>query len=187
MSLAKLWEKEVGLRQQGSWPLDSAKLQAPCIVRNPVGGFRLFYTAVGPEKPYPTCQGYLLSAVSNEGLVFRPEPGIRLAPRLDLANMCLRILAPTLTRCGDDRWRMYFEARGRADRPVAICSAVSSDMQEWELEEGIRLQHPNGLGGPRFLPLPDGRGRLYCCGTDSSADSHLPKGFVSAITNDGQP
>ena len=80
---------------------------------------------------------------------------------------------------------MYFEARGRADRPVVICSAVSSDMLEWELEDGIRLQHPNGLGGPRYLPLPDGRGRLYCCGTDSSADAQFPKGVISAITSDG--
>ena len=185
MSLAKQWEKEPGPRLEGSRPLDSAKLQAPCIVHNPAGGFRLFYTAVGPEKPYPTCQGYLLSALSDDGLVFRSEPGIRLAPRADLAHMSLRILAPSLTRCGEDRWRMYFEARGRADRPVVICSAVSSDMLEWELEEGIRLQHPNGLGGPRYLPLPDGRGRLYCCGTDSSTEARLPKGVVSAITSDG--
>ena len=185
MSLAKQWVKEPGARVEGSRPLDSAKLQAPCIARDPEGGFRLFYTAVGPEKPYPTCQGYLLSAFSEDGLVFHPEPGIRLAPRADLEHMSLRILAPSLTWCGDGCWRLYFEARGRADRPVVICSALSSDMLEWELEEGIRLQHPNGLGGPRYLPLPEGGGRLYCCGIDSSTGARLPKGVVSAITSDG--
>ena len=75
------WQKEAGPRVEGSHPLDSAKVQAPCIVRNPSGDFRLFYTAVGPAKPYPACQGYILSAVSDDGLVFRKERGIRLAPQ----------------------------------------------------------------------------------------------------------
>ena len=75
------WTKEPGSRLEGSRDLDSAKLQAPCIVAVPSGGFRLFYTAVGPGRPYPACQGYILSAVSADGLAFEKEPGIRLAPR----------------------------------------------------------------------------------------------------------
>ena len=47
MSLAKQWEKEPGPRLEGSRPLDSAKLQAPCIVRNPAGGVLL------PADPRP--------------------------------------------------------------------------------------------------------------------------------------
>lgn len=58
-------------------------------------------------------------------------------------------------------------------------------MLEWELEEGIRLQHPNCLGSPHYLPLPDGRGRLYSRDTESRGEVQLPKGVVSAITNDG--
>ena len=186
MGLTHRWEKEAGLRLQGSRPLDSSKLQAPCIVRNPSGGLRLFYTAVGPEKPYPACQGYLLSAISEDGLTFRTEPGIRLAPRPELPHLCLRMLAPTVTSCADGRWRMYFEARGAADRPTVICSAVSGDMLDWELEDGIRLENSGGIGGPRYLPLPDGRGRLYCCGSDpGSGDDQLPKGVISAISADG--
>ena len=126
MGITQTWRKEAGPRLQGSRDLDSAKLQAPCIVALPSGGFRLFYTAVGPAKPFSTCQGYILSAVSDDGLVFRTEPGIRLAPRPALPHMCLRLLAPTVTSCGDGRWRMYFESRGSADRPTVICSAVSA-------------------------------------------------------------
>ena len=133
------WQKEADPRVEGSRPLDSAKVQAPCIVRSPSGGFRLFYTAVGPAKPYPACQGYILSAVSDDGLIFRKEPGIRLAPQPSLRHISLRVLAPTVTRCGDGRWRMYFEARGPANSPTVICSAASSDMLRWELEDGIRL------------------------------------------------
>src|SRR5205823_2626549 len=83
----------------------------------------------------------------DDGLTFSTEPGIRLAPRPDLPHMSLRVLAPTVTRCADGRWRMYFEARGPASRPTVICSAVSSDMLHWELEEGIRLQGYDGVGG----------------------------------------
>ena len=186
MPVTHHWLKEPGPRLQGSRDLDSSKCQAPCIVRNPSGGFRLFYTAVGPGKPFPSCQGYILSAVSEDGLFFQTEPGIRLAPHPELPHMSLRILAPTVTRINDGSWRMYFESRGTADRPTVICSAVSRDMLSWELEDGIRLQGPERTGGPRFSPLPDGRGRLYCFGQlPNPGDQRTTKGVISAITNDG--
>lgn len=190
MGVTDRWQKEPGPRLQGSRALDSSKVQGPCIVRIPGGGFRLFYTAVGPAKPFPTCQGYLLSAISDDGLVFHTEPGIRLAPQPALPHMCLRVLVPSIVQLADSRWRMYFEARGPADRPTVICSAVSSDMLNWELEGGIRLQRPGGLGGPRYLPLPDGRGRLYCFGADhgqggSIGEKRPIQGVLSAITSDG--
>ena len=51
MTISKYWEKETGPRLEGSRSLDSSKLQAPCITRIPSGGYRLFYTAVGPARP----------------------------------------------------------------------------------------------------------------------------------------
>ena len=190
MGITHQWQREPGPRLQGSRPLDSSKLQAPCITPNPSGGFRLFYTAVGPEKPFRACQGYILSAVSDDGLKFRKEPGIRVAPQPDLPHLCLRVLAPTITQCADGRWRMYFEARGAADRPTVICSAVSSDMLHWEHEEGIRLQSDGGVGGPRYLPLPEGRGRLYCFNSEfgpggPASGQRLSQGVVSALSSDG--
>jgi len=175
---------------EGGRDLDSGKVQAPCVVRLDSGGFRLFYTAVGPAKPFPDCQGYLLSAVSDDGLEFHVEPGIRLAPRPDVLHTSLRVLAPSVTRCVDGRWRLYFESRGPANQPTVICSAVSDDLLHWEHEEGIRLQSPGGLGGPRFLGLPDGSGRLYCCNTEYGAGGllngeRLSKNVVSAVTDDG--
>ena len=97
MGVTHRWRKEAGPRLEGSRDLDSAKLQAPCIVRASSGGFRLFYTGVGPGKPFPACQGYILSAISDDGMVFRTEPGIRVAPRPDLPHMSLRVLAPNVT------------------------------------------------------------------------------------------
>ena len=180
------WKKERGPRLQGSRPLDSSKVQAPCIVRVPSGGYRLFYTAIGPGKPFDSCQGYILSALSEDGIKFQTEPGIRLAPRPELPHMSLRVLAPSVTQYEQGRWRMYFESRGPASRPPVICSATSSDLLDWNLEEGIRLESSDGVGGPRYLSLSDECGRIYCCGRDSSSEEQPKgKGVVSAITSDG--
>ena len=180
------WRKEAGSRVEGSTPLDSSKVQAPCIARIPSGGYRLFYTAVGPGKPYPNCQGYILSATSDDGLIFRKDPGIRLAPKPSLPHISLRVIAPTVTRLPNGSWRMYFEARGPANRPTTICSAVSPDMLNWEIEDGIRIQSLGGIGGPRYLSLSKGRGRLYCFNLKLGEDGHLTsRKVVSAITSDG--
>ena len=182
MGITNKWHKEPGWRIEGSRDLDSSKLQAPGVVRIPSGGFRIFYTAVGPARPFPYCQGYILSAISDDGLAFRSEPGIRVAPQPEMAHMSRRILAPSITQCDNGQWRMYFESRGLANEPTVICSAVSSDMINWEHEEGIRLQGFDGLGGPRYLQLADGRGRLHCFATESAKGRSQT---VSAVSSDG--
>ena len=176
--IPRRWRNEPGWRVAGSRPLDASKVQAPGIVRLPDGRFRLFYTAVGPARPYPRCQGYILSAISSDGLDFTPEEGIRLAPRPEVLWFSRRAVAATVTALPDGRWRMYTEARGTADRPTVIASAISSDLFSWEHEEGIRLQRAQDVGGPRIVPLGDGRGRIYCF-------SRADRSVVSAITSDG--
>ena len=74
------WHKEPLARVTGSRGLDEFKVQAPGVVKQSGGGFRLFYTAVGSEKPFNDCQGYILSAISDNGIDFEPDPGIRVAP-----------------------------------------------------------------------------------------------------------
>ena len=193
------WQKEPGTRLRGSRPLDRLKVQAPCIVAVPDGGYRLFYTAIGPAKPYAVCQGYILSAFSTDGLSFHPEPGIRLAPTPDVPHRSLRILAPTISRTCDGRWRMYFESRGTADRPTVIGSALSDDLLNWEYEPGIRLDGFLKIGGPRYVGLPDGGCRLYCFAVgprpESAADEQQPDAsnssdpthqcVISAFSEDG--
>ncbi|MDA1018102.1 MAG: hypothetical protein O3A00_27055 [Planctomycetota bacterium] len=174
MELFKSWIKEDGPRLQGSRDLDSSRLQSPCIVRIPSGGYRLFYTAVGPAKPYPECQGYILSAVSEDGLTFEKEPGIRLAPQPGIPHMSLRVISPLVTLCADGRWRMYFESRGPASIPTVICSAISSDMLHWELKDGIRFQAPCGAGldavqaeDMSLIQIASGRYRMYYAACDA--------------------
>ncbi|MFN8621518.1 MAG: hypothetical protein U0869_12310 [Chloroflexota bacterium] len=136
--LAGPWRKEPGWRVAGSRPLDASKVQAPGAALAPDGRVRLFYTGVGPGKPFPACQGYLLSAISEDGVRFTVEPGVRVGPHPDLDWISLRAIAPTVTPIAGG-WRMYFEARGPATRPTVIASAVSADQLAWELEPGVRL------------------------------------------------
>jgi hypothetical protein len=181
MRISDKWQKEPGTRVAPSRDLDDGKVQAPCIVRRPDGGVRLFYTGIGSGKPFPNCQGYILSAVSDDGVTFEKEPGIRLMPQPDVLHMSLRVLAPSIVKVANG-WRMYFESRGPAAVPCVICSAFSSDQLNWEHEDGVRLQAWEDLGGPRYMALPDGGGRLYCCGSLTDADDG---GVVSATTIDG--
>ena len=114
------WTREAGIRIEGTRDLDASKTQAPGVIARPGGGFRLFYTGVGPGRPYPECQGYILSAVSDDGLEFSVEPGIRLAPDPAVEYMSLRLLAPSIVQLADGRWRMYVEARGTSQQPPVI-------------------------------------------------------------------
>lgn len=190
MALPDRWVKEPGARVEGTRDLDRSKVQAPCIVRAPGGGFRLFYTAVGPSRPFANCQGYILSATSANGLDFTPEPAIRVAPDPALPQLSLRTLAPSVVALPGGGWRMYFEARGPAAQPTAIMSATSDDQIDWRIEAGIRFTAPGGVGAPRYLPLPDGGGRLFCFesvypGGDPTSGPRLGTRVISATTRDG--
>lgn len=190
MALPRRWVKEAGARVEGSRDLDRAKVQAPSIVRAPDGRFRLFYTAIGPGKPFRDCQGYILSAMSEDGLDFSAEPGIRIAPDPALPQLSLRVLAPSMTELLGGGWRLYFEARGPADMPTAIMSALSEDQLNWRVEPGVRMSAPGGVGAPRFLRLADGSGRLFCfesvyAGGDPASGARLGTRVISALTDDG--
>ena len=190
IEMAEGWTREAGPRVEATRDLDASKVQAPGIIARPEGGVRLFYTAVGPGRPYPQCQGYILSAVSDDGLDFVTEPGIRLAPDPAVAHMSLRLLAPSIVRLADGGWRMYVEARGTPDRPTVITSAVSDDLLRWRHEPGVRLVTPDGLGGPRLVELPDGGCRLLACADDHgeagrASGKRVGKHIVSAVSDDG--
>ena len=183
------WIRDSGVRLECSRTLDGFKVQAPAVVRLANGDFRLFYTAVGPARPYPTCQGYILSALSRDGLKFTPEPGIRLAPQIGVVYRSLRVIAPTIAWLENGSWRMYVEARGAFGQPTVICSAISSNMLDWVYEDGIRLQGFDGVGGCRYVAMPDGRGRLYCFANElrPAEGGQLQRfhNIVSAISTDG--
>jgi hypothetical protein len=158
------WEREAGARVSGDRPLDSGKVQAPgvvwCTQQGGQDGWRLFYTAVGPGRPFDSCQGYILSAFSADGLAFEKDPGIRLAPRPGVVHGSRRLLAPAVVPAahpssGQPGFRMYVESRGEADVPTVVTSAWSVDLLHWTHEAGIRLHGPGGVSVrcPRITPL----------------------------------
>ena len=57
------WTRDPGIRVGGARPLDALKVQAPGAIVLPDGRVRLFYTAIGPERPFADCQGVVLSAI----------------------------------------------------------------------------------------------------------------------------
>ena len=128
-SILARWLPDPGWRVAGSRPLDASKVQAPGIVALPGGGVRLFYTGVGPGRPFVTCQGYILSAVSPDGLRFEVEPGIRVAPdpggyvRLERHDgVCIARRRIRSIRCCDVDRSVAADCRpGRAHEVRAVC------------------------------------------------------------------
>jgi hypothetical protein len=179
------WTKEPGARVAASRDLDSGKVQAPCALALPSGGVRLFYTAVGRAKPFPLCQGYILSALSGDGVTFNSEPGIRIAPRAEMQQLSLRAIAPCVVPLKDGRWRMYFEARGPANVPSVILSAISADLLAWQLEEGVRVGRAWHARAPRYLPLPDGSARLYFISSDDRSNDEVGTAASGAVSFSG--
>jgi hypothetical protein len=190
MPITSEWIRESGARVEASRALDSLKVQAPGVVANPQGGWRLFYTGIGSGKPFPACQGYILSATSMDGINFAPEPGIRVQPDPARADMSRRVLAPSIAQTAEGNWRMYFEARGVASRPYTIGSAVSDDQLAWQVEPGSRLQAYGGVGGPRYVELSQGGGRLFCWAAEYDTKGpgygqKVANGVISATSADG--
>jgi hypothetical protein len=60
---------------------------------------------------------------------------------------------------------------------------VSDDLVHWKHEDGIRLAGFDGVGGPRYLVVPDGHGRIYCFASEGVEDRR--QSVVSATSSDG--
>lgn len=129
------WTKEEGIRIEGG---------VPYIVARPEGGYRLYYCRA---------EG-IFSAVSEDGLTFTEEPGVRISGGCD----------PTIVKLEDGRYRMYYKVELDMDTHV-IHSAVSNDGLSW-VKEGLRFQNMDApchgwTSVPDAVRLPDGRVRIY--------------------------
>ena len=185
------WVKDPEVSIGPDTPLDSMSILTPNVVRLPEGGFRMYYTGFGPGRTIDASCGYILSAVSKDGLNWSKEPGIRID--VHEPNAMHQVLCPDVIPLPDGRWRMYFEARA-GDRPTSILSAVSTDGLQWEPEEGVRIAHFEwSFGSPRCIhvgsseKLEELEYRLYFhhysfpMRTGLNAHNHI----ISAISNDG--
>ena len=82
----------------------------------------MYYTGLG--RTISTAYGYILSAVSMDGLNWSKEPGIRFDVLRPNANY--RVLCPDVILLpDDDRYRMFFEAEDQ-EGSRRILSATSA-------------------------------------------------------------
>lgn len=157
---------------------------SPRVVTLSGGGYRMYYTQILPRPGFPAgANDYenattrILSATSPDGFAWTPEPGVRLAPRLEQGE--LRVVSSEVVPTPDGWLRMYYEsANGLQSDPSAIHSAVSEDSGlTWNREPGVRLASGDcNYGAPRILFLTDGRVRLYCY--------ERGLGIISSVSND---
>ena len=168
------WSKDPWIAIDLDTPLDSERILTPNVIRLPGGGFRLYYTGLGPDRTVPDCIGYILSASSRDAVTWVKDPGVRVdvfPPHAALWTLC-----PDVIPLPDGRYRMYFEARS-PDQPTVILSAVSDDGLAFTVEPGIRVGDGRwSYGTPRCLYIePGGRGRI-----GTAVPALLPQVHVSA-------
>lgn len=179
------WTKDPHIAIDLDTPLDSTKILTPNVVRLPSGGYRIYYTGLGPAHPDPEARGYILSAHSPDGETWVKDEGIRID--LHAPHATTRTLCPDVVPLSDGGWRMYYEARS-GDEPSVILSARSADGLQWILEDGLRCGDGEwSYGTPRCIYLEDGCCRLYFhrythpLSYDQNAGNHI----ISALSADG--
>ena len=186
-----VWVKDSEVSVGPDTTLDSMSILTPNVVRLPGDGFRMYYTGLGPGRPISVSCGYILSAISNDGLNWSKEPGVRIDVHEPHATH--QVLCPDVVPLPDGRWRMYFQARS-GNKPTVILSAVSMDGLQWEPEEGVRVANLGwSFGSPRCIYVGSSEKpeeleyRLYFhhysypMRTGLTARNHI----ISAISSDG--
>lgn len=91
------------------------------------GQYRMYYSA---EPEISGFQGQVYSVLSEDGIHWKQEEGIR----LKWATF------PSVLKTPDARFRMYFQNQG------VIKSAISSDGLSWSEESGVRIDTVDSLG-----------------------------------------
>lgn len=154
-------------------------------VRLSDGRIRLFFSSTNVRD----LTDYLRSAVGGaDGRGLTIEPNARFSATAVGARYLTR---PGIARMRDGRWRAYFNAfqTRTSTEPNAIRSAVSSDMLNWTLDDGIRVGNgspalPSDATHPSAITNPDGSITLFyfrCSCASTIAD----EGIWSSSSADG--
>jgi len=140
---------------------------SPRVLTLPGGGYRMYYSQILPRAGFPAgANDYdnsttrILSAVSEDGSSWRPEPGVRLSSQVGGAGEFRVVSSEVVPVADGSRLRMYYECcLGPQSEPSTIRSAVSLDGGlVWSLEPGTRLEASgHNYSSPRILFLSDGR------------------------------
>jgi predicted GH43/DUF377 family glycosyl hydrolase len=182
------WRKDPGVRMDVHVPDAMLRVLCPDVIPLPDGRWRMYYEA--RVKDLPTI---VLSAISEDGLAWQREPGVRMAdPKWSFGTpRCLYIESP------DDapdrlRYRLYFHhysypLQAGLDKQNHIISAVSDDGLQFEIEPGVRIaqesaeRESSAVYAPEVVRLGDGSYRMYYSGWSEK----IQGGIFSATSSDG--
>ncbi|MGC4079528.1 MAG: hypothetical protein QM702_21300 [Rubrivivax sp.] len=126
-----LWSAEDGVRLDHHEGAETRVL-SPCVVPRSGGGYRMYVERVGREG------SSIGSAASDDGLVFRVEPGARIREPRAIVGSPRALVLP------DGRLRLYFHAYPEPfevgiERGNHVVSAISADGLRFEREPGVRI------------------------------------------------
>ena len=180
----QVWVEDEGLRLQppdfGVEPRDVAPGEENVLVADvtaallPDGRVRLY--GVVSDQPAPP---YIVSAISDDGLNFTEEPGVRI-PAADSGQ-------PRFYPLENEEWRLYM---GGGDQ---ITTAISDDGLSFVLDPRMRFDlsaHGDdilfgAIGGPSIVALPRGRYRMYCSEGASGHGVKPTTRVLSSTSSDG--
>jgi hypothetical protein len=161
------WEKEQGIRLGPNGLHANLRVVCPDVIPLPGGGYRMYIEGQARGNP-----SYVVSATSEDGLNFEPDPGVRFGDgqRSYGSPRCLYLP----WEAGAPRYRLYFHSYTYPLVPGlessnSIVSATSRDGLEFAIEPGVRIGQETDMEdysvyAAEALLLGDGSYRMYYAG-----------------------
>lgn len=176
------WRRDPGIRVDVFPPHAAVRTLCPDVIPLDDGKYRMYFEARSENKPT-----VILSAVSEDGLDWKPDPGVRFggdgwsygSPR------CVYVDSSEV------KFRLYFHRTNYPPRPEpfagnVIISAVSTDGLRFTEEDGVRIaqetnRESSSVYAPEVVLLADGTYRMYYAAWSMT----IRGGVLSAASPDG--
>ncbi len=131
----EIWAKEEGARVDVGI--------SPDVVRLPDASWRMYYAV----------EEGIVSAISQDGLKWSKEEGVRVNPSEGDKDQRL-VDNPAIIKLKEGGYRMLYEGSDLAQKNFVIFSATSADGSTWKKEKGVRLEDTNRFD-QRIAAAPD--------------------------------
>lgn len=161
--------KEPGVRINRGWhgDIDPDNVGAPTTVLLPDGRFRMYYRAGDEDDRWMNgLKSVILSAISDDGLLFTPEEGVRVSPEDWIDPTAPEDISyldgPDAIMTGEGGVKLYFWG---VQVCTGVCLAESKDGLTFDSVEQV---FPNdstpfkiNAGDPTVLPMDEGPWLMY--------------------------